>query len=214
MMRSLHFLPAAVLLSLLVAGASDAAHAARAQSDWPCVQREVPQISAGTVWSAGPLDAEDQSWSTDEKVAPKVAEVSSRRKTTDEAIAVIDQFAAGLMEDRTKLLTALFTGVLQNVNAERRRIISGIKRYAHKQTGLADRIRERSKQRAELSLKDTPTEEDKRKLAELDEQIGWDTRIYEEREQSLRYVCEAPVFMEQRLFQIGRHVSQMVSSQN
>jgi len=46
---------------------------------------------------------------------------------------------------------------------------------------------------------------------ELNEQIDWDTRIYEEREQSLRYVCETPVLLEQRLFQIGRHVSQLVS---
>jgi hypothetical protein len=202
---------AAALLPLALAGTADVADAARGQGDWPCIQREVPEISAGVVWSGGAIDAEDQSWSSDEKIAPKVAEVSSRRKTVEEAIAAIDQFAATLAEDRNRLLTGLFVGVLQNVNAERRKIMGGIKRYARKQAALANRIKERSIQRAELSRKDSPTEEEKRKLAELDEQITWDTRIYDDREQSLRYVCETPVLMEQRLFQIGRHISQMVS---
>lgn len=210
MTRYLRLPLAAALLPILLAGTAGGAYAARGQGDWPCIQREVPQVSAGMVWTGGEINADDQSWSNDDRVAPRVAEVSSRRKTVEEAIAIIDQFAAGLKEDRTKLLTALFTGVLQNVNAERRKIIAGIKRYARKQAALADQIRQRSIQRAELNQKSSPTEEDKRKLAELEEQIGWDTRIYEEREQSLRYVCEAPVLLEQRLFQIGRHVSQMV----
>jgi hypothetical protein len=202
---------AAALLPLVTAGTADIADAARGQGDWPCVQREVPEISAGVVWSGGAIDPEDRSWSTDEKIAPKVAEVSSRRKTVEEAIAAIDQFAASLTEDRNRLLTGLFIGVLQNVNAERRKIMGGIKRYARKQAALANRIKERSIQRAELSRKDVPSEDEKRKLAELDEQITWDTRIYDDREQSLRYVCETPVLMEQRLFQIGRHISQLVS---
>jgi hypothetical protein len=202
---------AAALLPLVTAGTADIAGAARGQGDWPCVQREVPEISAGVVWSGGAIDPEDRSWSTDEKIAPKVAEVSSRRKTVEEAIAAIDQFAASLTEDRNRLLTGLFIGVLQNVNAERTKVMGGIKRYARKQAALANRIKERSIQRAELSRKDVPSEDEKRKLADLDEQITWDTRIYDDREQSLRYVCETPVLMEQRLFQIGRHISQLVS---
>jgi len=33
-----------------------------------------------------------------------------------------------------------------------------------------------------------------------------DTRIYDEREQSLTFVCEQPVLLEQRLFKIGREI--------
>jgi hypothetical protein len=210
MMRHWHLsLAAALVLLLLAAAASDAA-AARDQSDWPCVQREVPQISAGMVWTGGAIDANDQSWSSNEKVAPKVAEVTSRRKTVEEAIGSIDQFAAGLKEDRGPVLTALFTGVLQTINNERRKIMAGIKRYARKQSAVADRIKQRSIERAALSQKESPTEEDKRRLAALDEQLAWDTRVYDERRQSLSYVCETPVLLEQRLFQIGRHVSELV----
>jgi hypothetical protein len=201
-------MPIAVLAALAFA---PAARSAGAQGDWPCIQREVPQVSPGMVWSGGPLDAEDQSWSSEPRVAPMVLEVTSRRKTPDEAIAAIDAFAASLKEDRASLLTALFAGTFQRVNAERSQIMAGIRRYARKQAGLAELIKQRSLQRAELSHKSSRTEEEQRKLAELTEQIEWDTRIYEERDQSLRYVCETPVLLEQRLFQIGRHISQLVT---
>jgi hypothetical protein len=191
--------------------AAKTANAAGNQGDWPCIQREVPEISAGMVWSGGAIDAGDQSWLAEPGVAPKVLEITSRRKTPEEAVAVIDAFAAGLAQDRSQMLTTLFTGAFQRINAERAQIIAGIKRYARKQTGLATLIKDRSAQRAELSRKPSRTQEEERTLAELTEQIGWDTRIYEEREQSLRYVCETPVLLEQRLFQIGRHVSQLVS---
>jgi len=42
----------------------------------------------------------------------------------------------------------------------------------------------------------------------LSEQLNWDTRVYDEREQSLRYVCETPVLLEQRLFALGRHIAE------
>ena len=163
------------------------------------------------VWTGGTIDAEDQSWTSEPRVAPKVLDVTSRRKTVEEAIAVIDEFAAGLKEDRARLLTALFAGTFQRINTERTHIMAGIKRYARKQAALAELIKNRSVQRAELSRKPVPTDEDRRKLAELQEQITWDTRIYDERDHSLRYVCEVPVLLEQRLFQIGRHISQLVS---
>jgi hypothetical protein len=179
--------------------------------DWPCVQREVPQISPGMVWAAGPVDAGDQSWSSDPLVAPKVAEISSRRKSTEEAVAEIDAFAASLKDDRTRVLTALFVGVLQRVNYERSQIIAGIKRYARKQGALADAIKDKSKERATLAAKPSRTPEEEKKLADLDEQLTWDDRIYQERRESLRYVCDTPVLLEQRMFQIGRHISQLVS---
>lgn len=206
------FLLAAAVNGALVAFLAGGANAAaRGQGDWPCIQREVPQISPGMVWTGGAINADDTSWTSEPRVAPKVLEVTSRRKTAEEAVAAVEEFAASLKDDRPRLLTSLFAGTYQRINAERTQIMAGIKRYARKQSALADRIKQQSAQRAELSRKTPPTDEDQRKLAELQEQITWDTRIYDEREQSLRYVCEAPVLLEQRLFQIGRHISQLVS---
>ena len=171
----------AIVAAVFLSPPSDV-HAARGQGDWPCVQREVPQISAGMVWTGGAIDPDDTSWTSEPRVAPKVSDVTSRRKTPEEAIAIIDEFAAGLKEDRPRLLTALFAGTYQRINAERTQIMAGIKRYARKQAALAELIKDRSAQHGELSRKPSPTNEDRRKLAELQEQITWDTRIYEERD--------------------------------
>ncbi len=187
------------------------ANAAAANSNWPCMQREIPQITSGMVWAGPPIDANDQSWSSNALVAPEVNDVASRRKSVEEALAAVDQFAAGLKEDRARLLTALFTGVLQQVNAERSKILAGIKRYARKQAALADAIKQKSLEHADLADKPAPTEEEKSKLADLEEQLTWNDRVYQERQQSLRYVCETPVLLEQRLFKIGRHISELVS---
>ena len=198
--------------AMFLAGSLNGALAAfNKAKDWPCIQREVPKISPGMVWSGSAIDPEDKSWSSDSAVAAKVAKVSSRREKVEDVIALIDQYASELKEDRAHVLTALFTGVLQNLNAERRQVMAGIKRFARRQSALADMIKKHSVEHEELSGKASLTEEERRRLTELQEQLAWDIRIHDERERSLRYVCETPVLIEQRLFKIGRHISQLLA---
>jgi hypothetical protein len=200
----------AVVPAILFTGTSGDAEAAVGSSpDWPCIQREVPQISAGMVWTGEPLDAEDRSWTKDQDVAAAVQKVTSRRNSVEDALKVIDEFAAGLKEHRTESLRALFIGTLQRVNAERRQVMGGIKRFARRQAALADQITEKSLEEAKL-VRSPKTDDEKQRLSQLSEEIAWDTRVYEEREQSLTYVCETAVLLEQRLFQIGRHISELI----
>lgn len=203
----LAWLPATVLAGL----SGNAEAGLNKAKDWPCVQREVPQISAGMVWTGDPVDPEDRSWSSMPKISAVVQQLTSRRNGVDKALEIIDSFAEGLKEDRSELLRAVFVGTFQHINSERRKIMGGIKRYARRQAALADQIREKSLREARLSQKkSTLSDAEKQKLSELSEEITWDTRIYEEREQSLKYVCETPVLLEQRLFQIGRHISSLI----
>ena len=197
--------------AFLLAGAPCNAEAAFGSSpDWPCIQREVPEISAGMVWPGDPLDADDKSWMKNQDVANIVQKLTSRRSSVEEALKIVDEFAASLKENRVQVLRAVFIGTLQRINAERRQIMGGIKRYARRQAALADQIKAKSLKEASLSRHSPLTDENKQRLSQLGEEIAWDTRIYEEREQSLTYVCEAPVLLEQRLFQIGRHISELI----
>jgi hypothetical protein len=197
--------------ALLLAGMPQSAEAAFGSSpDWPCIQREVPEISAGMVWPGDPVDAEDTSWTQNQDVANVVQRLISRRSSIEDALRIVDEFAAGLKENRAQDLRAAFIGTLQRVNAERRQIMGGIKRYARRQAALADQIRAKSLEEASLSRQSPLTDETRRRIGELREEIEWDTRIYEERERSLTYVCETPVLLEQRLFQIGRHVAELI----
>ena len=42
----------------------------------------------------------------------------------------------------------------------------------------------------------------------LAHQVEWSTRIFEDRQKTVRYVCEVPTLIEQRLFALGRAVQQ------
>jgi hypothetical protein len=40
-----------------------------------------------------------------------------------------------------------------------------------------------------------------------EEQLDWDTRIFQDRQQALSYVCETPVILEQRVFALARAIA-------
>jgi hypothetical protein len=97
---------------------------------WPCIQRKVPEISAGMVWVGPTVPEGDRRWRESREIADLVARISTRRMPVEKAYAEIDGFAATLDGDRNGPLTLLFTGLLQTINAARSEIIAGIERYA------------------------------------------------------------------------------------
>ena len=80
-------------------------------------------------------------------------------------------------------------------------IINGIGRYAGKQKTLAESIRAETAKFDRLMSQPTP---DQNEVAREQEALLWQTRIFDERRQSLTYVCEVPVLIEQRMFALGR----------
>ena len=40
-----------------------------------------------------------------------------------------------------------------------------------------------------------------------EEQLDWNTRIFQDRQQALTYVCETPVLLEQRVFALARAIA-------
>jgi hypothetical protein len=122
----------------------------------------------------------------------------------DEAKTLIAYFAAKNQENGAPKLTALFAGTLSLINSERASIIAGIGRYAKRQKALSKKIEEDIAELNQLPQDDSPDTESQR--ADLLEVQAWDVRIFQERERSLRYVCEQPVVLEQRAFAIGREI--------
>ena len=182
------------LMALLVASAAPAA----VEGDWPCIQRKVGELTAAQMWD-GPDVETAAAWRDDPGVAALAAELAQRRVPLDEAASRIERFAAAAGADRDAKLTALFVRVLERINAERARLVAGIERYARKQRQLADRIREagNAARKAEPSGAALP---------EREERLRWDTRIYDERQGALAYVCESPTLLEQRVFALAREI--------
>lgn len=191
-------LGAGVLALLLWAAPAALQAADPADPDWPCIQRKIPEISAGMVWAGPPLDEAAAGWRDDPEVAGLVGELSARSVPLEAAQRKAEAYAEGLAAERNARLTRLFAGLLQTINRERAQIIAGIERYTRKQRALAQRIEETG---AKL---DSIAEEQRAVREQLEQQQAWDIRIYQDREQSLTYLCQQPVDLEQRLFQLAR----------
>jgi hypothetical protein len=189
------------LLAAALALAAPAAVAQHADPDWPCVQRKVPELWIGQMWPAEPPAAMPELDAAETALARRLSE----RRLPVEAVA---SEAAPLVEDlapeaRAERLAAVFDAVLARVNAERSAIIAGIARYARRQTALAERIEGMQLELA--ALEQAPEDaRDWDRIELLRDTLEWDTRIFRDRSQSLTYVCETPVLLEQRAFAVAR----------
>ncbi len=176
--------------------------------DWPCVQRKVPTISAGMIWAGPALDqALRSTWRADEAVARLVPRLAARRTELEEAETLIESFASGLKAaTRGRRLALLFAGVLESINTERRQIMAGIERYTRKQRELAQAVRKTRDELSAVLKMANRSDADKARRRKLEETLSWQSRIHDEREQSLQFVCESPVLLEQRAFAIARAI--------
>lgn len=172
---------------------------------WPCVQRKVSQLSIAQMWTGDILEP-GQIAAADEPVQVLAAALAVRRTSLEEAEALIDVFARAAGEDRAARLTLLFALVFERIDAERSQLVGGIGRYAGKQAGLAARIDAQNEALVALDAKEDKSNDDYDRLEELADKIEWDTRIFEERQQSLTYVCETPVLLEKRAFALARMI--------
>ncbi|HEX2888884.1 hypothetical protein [Vineibacter terrae] len=197
---------------LWVAGtlALDTAGAAMGQpkeADWPCVQVLQPELSVGAMWS-GPDPAQAATtWRDMPAVMVLVQRVAPRRVPVDEATAEIRRFLAAVKDDRRGIATQIFAGLFDSLNTERGAIIRGIQRYGARQSLLAERI---EAVRRELDGLDPKTTDAKvrEQRADLEAQMTWRARIFDDREKLLPLVCEQPAVIERRLFALSRALSE------
>ncbi|HLP66466.1 MAG TPA: hypothetical protein VK181_02985 [Rhizobium sp.] len=176
--------------------------------DWPCVQRKVPELSVAQVWSGDALPETAKDWNKDAAVTQLVDELAARRTPMDAAQKQLEAFVATLPADQTgEKLGQVLQGVFEKLNREREQVISGIARYAGKQRQLAADLRKKASDVDKLrrDANADPTEMEKQS-----DQLTWETRVFEERVQSLSYVCEVPTIIEQRLYGLSKLIGQLM----
>lgn len=186
------------LIALVAAG--PAFGAAGTDPDWPCIQRKQPNLSLAQVWAGPPADEATAALARERPVQLLAQQLEQRRMPLDEAEAAIAEFARDA-DDAT--LVALMQAVFDRVERDRSALMAGISRYGRAQVALAERIEERRSRMAQMEDADTP---DFDAIDAEEAALDWDKRIFTERQQSLTYVCETPVILEQRLFALGRMI--------
>lgn len=188
-----------VLAMVLLAGAAHAEGGT--DPDWPCVQRKQPHLSLGQMWTGPQPDDAIRSLAATRPIATLADRLEQRRLPMDQAQAEISEFAKGADNQQ---LTALMVAVFDRIDPHRSALISGIARYGHKQVALAQRIQDHRDKMEALQKVEKP---DFDAIDATEQQLDWDTRIFQDRQQSLTYVCETPVILEQRIFALARAIS-------
>src|SRR5882672_7521039 len=174
--------------------------------DWPCAQAKVPEISLAAVWAGPPLDDVQDKWKDDAKLSVLVAKLAARRTPLDEAEKTIAEFlSSSAAAEKAATGKLLFAGLFDTLNAQRSSVMSGLERVTRKQRDEANRIRTDTLALQALQDASPP---DQPKIDELGNRLVWETRIFEDRRSVIKFVCEVPTAIDQRLFALGRMIQQ------
>jgi hypothetical protein len=171
--------------------------------DWPCQQRLVPTIGAATFWSTPGIETAGN-WNTEPRVVELVRIISPRSVTAAQGEAAILAFVEGLGagENRQRLLTLVFEGLLEETNRARSEVIARLDELGRRQREMASIA-----SRAGEELRTVPadaTGEDAARRADLEQRFTFVTRAFESTQRTMRYACEVPVQLEARLGRYAR----------
>ncbi len=189
--------------------AAGSAVAYEPKKDWPCVQVKVPDLSPGMMWTGPVLEGTH----ADYKASPAAMQMARKlvvRRYTDEQVAGFVKEYADSLDPASKEveLTRLFAAAFDLISTERKQVIAAIERFTRRQRQMADSVRKIREELDESLRIADPDEQQMVARREIEERLAWQTRIFDDREKSTKYVCEVPTLLEQRLFQIGRDVAE------
>ena len=203
----MHVAARAVLAIAIVAPFASQAVAeykGKTDPDWPCQQIKTPTFSLASVWAGPQLDLDSQNWRNESDVADLKAQMAQRRVPIADVEAAITDLKAKAGPDADAKLLRAFAAAFTDLSQQRTQIVDGLDRIGRKQKALADRIRAENedvqKSSDQNSAGQAPAGGDSQ------ERLLWDLRVFDERRQTVTYVCEAPTLIEQRIGEIARAV--------
>jgi hypothetical protein len=173
--------------------------------DWPCMQPKVPELSAAAMWSGPSIADVGTSWQDDSKVRELVEMIATRRTPLDTAQKAIADFMTGSPAENERKARLVFAGVFDTLSDQRREVMEGLERVSRKETDLAEKIKSDVANLRELQDK---ADADQSEIKNLASEIEWSTRVFEDRRKTIRYVCEVPTTIEQRVFALARSIQQ------
>ena len=201
-----HYLTASLLVALSIPTGPGPLAATADDPDWPCEQALVPEVTAAVVWDGPGVESLGDRWSGDQEVAALVHRLVARDVDDAAAEAAIESFAmAQPAAERDHRLSLLFAGVLQLLNADRRKLNQGILRYARDQQRRAELLGEHL---AEIARIESDTSAAAReRLAALHRQVELEQRVFDERELTIPYLCTRPRVVEERIGRLARTIA-------
>lgn len=191
----------------LTLAAPIAARAADARyPDWPCQQVKVPTLSPAAFWTGPSIAKVGDAWQNDPKIDALAQRLAARRTPLADAQKQAKAFIDGTPPtDKKQKATLLFAGLFSILDGERNQVMAGIERFSHRQQGLRDQLRDDLTKLRDHQSKSNP---DPKEIDKLGQQVAWDTRVFDERRQTIGYVCDVPATIEHRLFSLAQTIQQ------
>ena len=106
-------------------------------------------------------------------------------------------------DQKNQRLALTFFGVLELFNKRRAKYMRGILKYSRQQLKRAEIINDGLDKLSKLKAENAPTE----KFVELENNLIWQQRMFDDRELSIRFLCEQPVDVEAALGDMARALS-------
>jgi hypothetical protein len=138
-----------------------------------------------------------------------VGRLAARRTSMEDARKLIADYLSGTNEEKQDKAKVLFSALYSTLNGQRDQVMSGIERFSRKQKAMAEDIREKTQKMRQAQ--DMPNA-DQAQNDELASQLLWQTRIFEDRRKTTSYMCDVPVLIEKRLFDLGSAIQNALNS--
>ena len=124
----------------------------------------------------------------------------------DEAEKAVEEFhVRTAASEKAAAGKLLFAGLFETLNAQRSSVMNGLERVTRKQREAADKIRADTVALQEMQSSSSP---DRPRSTNSATSSTWETRIFEDRGRVVKFVCEVPTAIDQRLFALGRVIQQ------
>jgi hypothetical protein len=206
----MHARRAVIVITIMIASAVRAAAQAgvKTDPDWPCQQIKTPTFSLASVWAGPKLDLNSQRWRDESDVADLAAKMAQRRVPIADVESAITDLKAKAGPDADAKVLSSFAAAFEDLSQQRSQIIDGLVRFGRKQRALAERIR--AENEAVQKSADQNHDGQTPPGGDSQERLQWDIRVFDERRQTIGYVCEAPTLIEQRIGEIARSVQKVL----
>ena len=171
---------------------------------WPCDQVYNPKLNMSAIWEGPDIKDYIKDWWKDDEVIEVATKLSDPILTEKDGTKIIESFAKkytyfGIIakKEQEEKLVNLFAGLFQKASDKRRRQYTGIVKFVERQDVIRKTIGKSSKKLREL--RKAGVGQDDKEFLMYSEQMKWNTRVFDQRTRLTEYVCEEPVYGEQRI---------------
>ena len=182
--------------SLLLAAARANAQVPGQNPDWPCAQRLVETLSAGSYWTGPRVVNPD--WRNDEPLFTLVTELVDRDTPDADGLTKLAGYADAVPPvQRASKLPALFSAIVDQTNDQRTPLIQRLEQLGRRQRGMGGTIGAISTKIDAMPATD-PNRDDV--VGERD----FDVRAFQDTQHTMRYACEVAPAVARRLGRYAR----------